>query len=50
MEREKIQNMSNLWDRLQALELTSQDFYEFEERFEQEINTLEQQTLQDNWQ
>jgi hypothetical protein len=42
-----LQDMSNLWDKLQEIEETSSDFYEFEKRFEKEMNTLERETLQD---
>jgi hypothetical protein len=42
-----LDEMSNLWDKLQDIEQTSSDFYEFEKRFEHEMNTLEHHTLQD---
>jgi hypothetical protein len=42
-----LQDMSNLWDKLQEIEETSSDFYDFEKRFEKEMNTLERGTLQD---
>jgi hypothetical protein len=42
-----LQEMSDLWDKLHTIEQTSSDFYEFEQRFEQAMNTMEQGTLQD---
>jgi hypothetical protein len=42
-----LDEMSNLWDKLHYIEQSSSDFYEFEKRFEHEMNTLEHHTLQD---
>jgi hypothetical protein len=42
-----LQEMSDLWDKLHSIEQTSSDFYEFEQRFEQSMNTMAQGTLQD---
>jgi hypothetical protein len=40
-----LDEMSNLWDKLHDIEQSSSDFYEFEKRFEHEMNTLEHHTV-----